>query len=195
MLTLFFGHCKPLTKASDMYLKAQALTFTEVQQNIEQLQRTATSSLIWESCRNVWDVTFKIIAQWHSSAETGVSESFISVGALKPELNALLYMSELQEWLTRKNLFEIIQDVRKRECLASISEWCTKPSKYAQKQNNKMLSMSVVACVCYLAGKCRWNQKKEKRKAVVITNFQCKCHQHEGPLGAEIRLKGHSGSI
>lgn len=33
MLTLFFGHCKPLTKESDMYLKAQALTFTEAQQN------------------------------------------------------------------------------------------------------------------------------------------------------------------
>lgn len=33
MLTLFFGHCKPLTKESDTYLKAQALTFTEAQQN------------------------------------------------------------------------------------------------------------------------------------------------------------------
>jgi len=34
MLTLFFGQCKPLTKESEIFLKAQALTFSEVQQNV-----------------------------------------------------------------------------------------------------------------------------------------------------------------
>lgn len=156
MLTLFFGHCKPLTKESDLYLKAQALTFTEVQQNTV------------SSCRgqplSARDVTFKIIVQWHSSADSAVSESFIPVGAVKPELNALLYMSELQEWVTRTKLFEIIQDVGNKECSASISGWCTKPNQYAQKQNNKMLSWSVVARVCYSAEKSRGNKKKKRRK-------------------------------
>lgn len=53
------------------------------------------------------------------------------------------------------------------------------------------LNNSVIACVYYLAVKC----SQKKRKAVVITDYQCKCYQHERLLGAEIRLKRSLGSI
>lgn len=102
MLTLFFGQCKPLTKESGIFFKSTSIDLHwSPAKCSEQLQRTVTSSLIREACENIGDVTFKSTLHWHSSADIKVNGSFISVGAVKPELNALHYMSKLQEWVTR----------------------------------------------------------------------------------------------
>lgn len=102
MLTLFFGQCKPLTKESRIYFKSTSIDLHwSPAKCSEQLQRTATSSLIREAWKTIWDVTFKSTLHWHSSADIKVNGSFISVGAVKAKLNALFHMSNLQEWVTR----------------------------------------------------------------------------------------------
>lgn len=117
MLTLFFGQCKPFTKGSCIFLKS---TSTDLHWSpakcSEQLQRTATSSLVREARKNIWDVTFKSTLHWHSSADIKVNGSFISVGAVKPKLNALLYMSKLQEWVESSKVRNNPGCRKEREC-------------------------------------------------------------------------------
>jgi len=56
--------------------------------------------------------------------------------------------------------------------------------------------MSLVAYVCSLV--ChgtKYKEKKKQGKAVVISDLQCKCHQHERLLGAESGSQGAQGGL
>lgn len=195
MLTVFFGQCKPLTKESDIFLKSTSVDLQwSPAECSEQLQRTGTSSLVHEGCKNIWDVTFESTLHWHSSADIKVNGSFISVGAVKPKPNALLSRSKLQEWVTRNKAVWNSPGCRKEKDASSANDvqntTNTMPRTEYQSApgclHNSVSSMCVLPC-------CKVQAKK--RKAVIITDCQGKCHQHERPPGAEISLKRSLGSI